>query len=79
MRLGALSSTPAKYGDVPTERVLDGHSLPWKMASWGSEIDAKLMRCLQRRFRTIGDMEKTGAIIAAEGPQLRHGDISECP
>lgn len=65
--------------DVPMERILDGHSLPWKMASWGSEVDAKLMRRLQRQFRTIGDMEKAAVIIAAEGPQLRPGDLSKVP
>jgi hypothetical protein len=65
--------------DVPMERILDGRSLPWKMASWGSEVDAKLMRRLQKQFRTIDDMEKAAIIIAAEGPQLRHGDISNVP
>jgi hypothetical protein len=75
----SLVVNTSEVRDVPTERVLDGHSFPWKMASWGSEVDAKLMRHLQRQFRTIGDMEKAAVLMAAEGPQLRHGDLSNVP
>jgi hypothetical protein len=63
--------------DVPMERILDGHSLPWKMASWGSEIDAKLMRRLQRQFRTIGDMQEKGLVTISQGLELRRADVAE--
>jgi hypothetical protein len=75
----SLVVNASEIRDVPTEEVLDGHSLPWKMASWGSEVDAKLMRRLQRQFPTIGEMEKAAVLIAAEGPQLRHGDVLKVP
>ncbi len=75
----SLVINASEIRDVPAERVLDGHSFPWKMASWGSEVDTKLIHRFQRQFWTIGDMEKAGLLVAAEGPQLRHGDVLEVP
>lgn len=51
--------------------VLTGESLPWKIAMWGSRIDAKVLKTVERNFRTVGDLEDAQQIAISEGPQLR--------
>ena len=51
--------------------LIDGASLPWKIAMWGSQIDARVLKIVGKRFRTIGDLEREGILVIAEGPQLR--------
>jgi len=63
--------------DIPLANVQDGHGLPWKVAFWGSEFDMKLLRAVQRRFETIGEMEKRGLLLISEGLQLRGADAEE--
>ena len=63
--------------EVPLIAVADGDGLPWKMAAWGSELDAKLLRSLRRRFGTIEEMEKRGTLVLSEGLQLRREAASE--
>jgi len=63
--------------DIPLETVLSGQELPWKTAFWGSSLDAKLVRSLQRRFKTLGDMEKEGLLFLSPGLELRTANVSE--
>lgn len=65
--------------DISLETVLGGQSLPWKIAFWGSSLDARLIRSLQQRFQTIGNMEDAGLLFLKEGPHLRDGDPSDPP
>lgn len=63
--------------EVATEVVADGQALPWKLLFWGSDLDAKLLRSLQRRLATIGEMQKRGLLVISQGLDLRRKDISE--
>jgi len=58
--------------------IIDGDILPWKLATWGSTWDMRLLRAVTKRFPTLEDTEKTGAITISEGLQLRkrHGGQS---
>jgi hypothetical protein len=56
---------------VGYNNVLDGDPLPWKIAMWGSAIDAKVLRNVERRFRTMQDLEAEQRLVISEGPQLR--------
>lgn len=57
--------------DIPLDCVIGGEGLPWKLGAWGSDLDAKLLRHVQKRFKTISDMEANNLIITSEGLQLR--------
>jgi len=57
--------------EVPYADVLAGESLPWKIAMWGSPIDAKVLKIVERNFRTVGELETAGQLTISEGPQLR--------
>jgi len=61
--------------DVPYEQVIDGSGLPWKLASWGSQLDARLVRSLQKRFDSVKKLEREGRLVVAEGPQLRETEV----
>ena len=55
--------------DIPTVRVADGNGLPWKLATWGSSLDQRLLVKLEHRFPLISRLEND-VIIVAEGPAL---------
>jgi len=59
---------------------VSGNALPWKLASWGSFLDGQFLQRLSSKFGTIHSLEKSGAVIVAEGFQLRklgQGDPTE--
>jgi hypothetical protein len=56
--------------DLPWETVADGQATPWKIAAWGSQLDARLMRRLSRRYPSIEDVQESGHLVVREGPQL---------
>jgi hypothetical protein len=57
--------------ELPYANVLGGSPLPWKIAMWGSSVDPKLLRSVQRRFRSIGDLETADELFLSQGPELR--------
>ena len=57
--------------DLDYKDIIDGASLPWKIAMWGSRIDAKVLKNVEKRFRSIGDFERDGVLVIAQGPELR--------
>jgi hypothetical protein len=60
---------------VPLETVSSGDGLPWKLATWGSHLDLRLLERLKRQMKTLGDLEGTARIVVSEGLQLR--ELSE--
>ncbi len=69
----SLVINASEIRDIPTVEVLDGKGLPWKIATWGSRLDIRLLRSLAHRFAPIGDLEDDGVLLVAEGLQLRRG------
>ena len=57
--------------DIPTRQLADGSGLPWKLAMWGSSLDSRFVKRLNRKFRSLGELEVGGGIIVSEGLQLR--------
>lgn len=63
--------------DLRYSEIIDGNSLSWKIAMWGSEIDARVVRGLGKRFRSIGDLERDGVLVIAQGPELRTAEYAK--
>jgi hypothetical protein len=59
--------TEIRYSDV-----LDGDPLPWKIAMWGSALDAKVLHDVGRRFKLVQDLEATDQLTLSQGPELRN-------
>jgi len=57
--------------DIPTSKLLSGSGLPWKIATWGSVADVRLLRRATRRYSSIGDLENSNVITMAQGSALR--------
>ena len=57
--------------DIPTVRVADGNGLPWKLATWGSSLDLRLLSKLARRFPSIKKLESEGRLLVSQGLELR--------
>ena len=61
----------AEICDVDYADILDGSGLPWKIASWGSHNDVKLLRRLTRNLSTLSDAHDSRHVTISEGPALR--------
>lgn len=57
--------------EVDYASVLRGEPLPWKIAMWGSAVDAKVLRSVERKFRTVRDLEDAQQLTLSQGPELR--------
>lgn len=57
--------------DIPWEAIADGSGLPWKLATWGSSLDQRLLTKLERQFPSLVDLEDDGKVVVSEGLQLR--------
>jgi hypothetical protein len=60
----------AEILDVPVGGVADGSALPWKIASWGSHFDTRLLARLAKQFNSISQLRIDGTIDIDQGPDL---------
>lgn len=65
--------------DLPLAAVAGGAALPWKLATWGSAADERLLKKLEKRFVSLGQLDDEGVLIVAEGPALREKPVAEGP
>jgi methylase of polypeptide subunit release factors len=61
----------AEICDIDYADILDGSGLPWKIASWGSHNDVRLLRRLSRKFSPLDTANRSGMITISQGPDLR--------
>src|SRR6185437_13661933 len=66
-----ITVNSSELREVEYRAVANGDQLPWKIAMWGSLIDTKVMRGVEKRFRTLGELETAQEIEISEGMQLR--------
>jgi hypothetical protein len=57
--------------DLPLAQVASGNGLPWKLVTWGSELDVRLLRRLAHRFPTMQQLEDEGRLVVSQGLELR--------
>jgi hypothetical protein len=48
-----------------------GDALPWKIATWASPFDDRLLSLVRRRWPTLEDLENEGDLIISQGLELR--------
>ena len=66
-----ITVNASEIRDVPYYEVVDGDSLPWKLAGWGSAKDKKILSSVTARFPTLRKIEQRGQVSISEGMQLR--------
>jgi N-6 DNA Methylase len=57
--------------DLPLDQIASGDGFPWKLATWGSELDVRLLRRLAHRFPTMQQLEDEGRLVVSQGLELR--------
>jgi hypothetical protein len=65
--------------DLPLAQVASGDGLPWKLATWGSELDVRLLRRLAHRFPIVKQLEDEGRLVVSQGLELRAESTQENP
>ena len=73
----SLAVNLGEIRDIPLRQIADGGALPWKLATWGTQFDKRLLRKLARRFPSLGDLQRESRIKVSEGLQLRGKSASE--
>ncbi|MFZ0962867.1 MAG: N-6 DNA methylase [Terriglobia bacterium] len=53
--------------ELSYSQVLDGSPRPWKLAMWGSSIDARILRKIEPRFPTLRQLEDDNVLVASQG------------
>jgi hypothetical protein len=67
----SLVLNASEVREVPTIAAADGDALPWKLAAWGSDLDARLLHRVAKGCRSLGQIEDDGLLKLSEGLQLR--------
>jgi len=57
--------------DIPYSEIANGSGLAWKVATWGSHNDVRLLRRLSRQFSAIIQLQEDVLLEVAQGPELR--------
>ncbi len=70
-KTGNIIVNSSDVQEIAYSKVLGGDPLPWKLAMWGSALDAKVLQAVKRNFRTVGDIETAGRLTLSQGPELR--------
>jgi hypothetical protein len=73
----SITVNTSEIRDVSYSELAQGDSMPWKLAAWGSHLDARILESTRRRHKKLGDLEKEGVLRIAEGLQLRGADAAE--
>ncbi|MCP4655104.1 MAG: N-6 DNA methylase, partial [bacterium] len=73
----SLVVNASEVRNVSLADVALGDGLPWKLATWGSQLDVRLLRKLSRRHESFSDLERNKIFILSEGPQLRSKHVEK--
>jgi hypothetical protein len=69
-KLWSLVVNGGEIQTIDLGELADGSGLPWKIAMWGTPWDERLIRRLERRWDSFGEIEDK-LIRVSEGPELR--------
>jgi hypothetical protein len=63
--------------ELPLRELASGSGLPWKLATWGSTWDARLLSRLNRRWPSLEALEERKFLVVSEGLQLRKKGLKQ--
>jgi hypothetical protein len=73
----SLVVNASEIRDIPLGQIADGSGLPWKLATWGSQLDTRLLDRLSHKFPSLGQLEDEGQFILSQGLELRREGAAE--
>jgi hypothetical protein len=69
-RIWNITVNASEIRDVSYYEILNGDALPWKLASWGSGKDRKLLSSISSRFQNVRALEEAGHLSVSQGMEL---------
>jgi hypothetical protein len=57
--------------ELEYREISDGNPTAWKLAMWGSSLDRKVLSTIEKRYRTVGQLETSKELIVSQGLELR--------
>jgi len=66
-----IAINESEIRDIPYGEITSGTGLPWKIATWGSHNDVRLLKRLNKRFASLSELQDDERIAISEGPSLR--------
>ena len=62
--------------DIPYGEIATGAGLPWKIATWGSAFDQRLLRRLKKEFDSLGQLQTEDVLKLDQGPDLSETELA---
>jgi hypothetical protein len=62
---------------IAVDEAINGGLLPWKLAMWGSHLDARLLKSVSKRFVSFKEFCTEHSLTTGQGFELRTADTSE--
>jgi hypothetical protein len=66
----SITVNSSEIREIDYRTVVDGRPTPWKIAMWGSAVDAKLLEQVQHRFPSLGQLEDDELLVVSQGPEF---------
>lgn len=66
----SLLVTANEICQLETRQIAAGSGLDWKLATWGSSADRRLIERVTRNHKSLGELEKAGSLTISEGLPL---------
>ncbi len=70
-RTWIITKNATELRAVSAPLAASGHSLPWKLAMWGTPRDARLLQSLQKRFPSLLKFMDEHGLVSAQGLEIR--------
>ena len=67
----SLAVNASELRAIPYREIVDGDSLPWKLAMWGTSMDRRLLANMSHRHPPLETLRDAGRLLITEGLQLR--------
>ncbi|QDU16855.1 N-6 DNA Methylase [Gimesia maris] len=63
--------------DIPYSEISTGAGLPWKIATWGSHNDVRLLNQLSNQFPSLSAIQDEKLLVISQGPDLRSTSVAD--
>lgn len=70
----SLILNASEVRSVRVSDAISGSALPWKLATWGSHHDLRLIEKMEAQFDSLGQLEDAGTFTFSRGPELFAAD-----
>jgi len=87
-KIWSLSTNSSEVSVLSYQQIAEGSGLPWKLAMWGTQDDARLLKRLAKKWPTLRGLENSkldqihAGVVVSQGLEMRDTngpDVEEVP